>query len=423
MTHPARGRSDAVMMSVMEGLWRQPPWRWLLVLLGVGLAGRLALAFTTLGQPFDIDAYARVRDALARSPLHLYALVNGDGSQHWPYPGGFVPWVALSGWLSDHVGLRFDGWIQVAPIAADIGLAVIVFTYLGSRGASGPRRLAAAALVVAGPGFWVISGYHGQIDAVAILPAVLGLWFWDRSESRHRALVAGALIGLAASIKAPPLLTALALLPTARSLREAATLLGTTVAVVVGSVAPFLIADWHSTVDGLTENRGLPGFGGISLLVQPDLSALWLHTRRVELSPVSQALFDHGTIFVIAALLATGFVLIRRRVEPLPAAVVIWLAYFSLGINFGITYLILGVPFFLMAGRVREVAALQMALVVPLALLYIQRGRSLPLEWIYTPVMLVVWVGILACLVVSLRRIVGTPDHGRSLIADAHAVS
>src|SRR5207302_10782054 len=105
-------------------------------------------------------------------------------------------------------------------IAADAAIAWLVQAGLGRAGASDRTRLSACALVALGPAFALISGMHGQIDSVAILPAVLALVVWERGGSR-RALAAGLLIGRAASIKTAPGLMVLALLPSVRSRREA----------------------------------------------------------------------------------------------------------------------------------------------------------------------------------------------------------
>lgn len=139
---------------------------------------------------------------------------------------------------------------------------------------------------------------------------------------------------------------------------------------------------------------------------------MWLGTRPdVALSPASRALFDHGTPFAVGALLVTGAVLLWRRVEPLPASVLMWLTVYAFGINFGITYLIWGMPFFLLAGYLRAVLLIQAALVIPLALLYIRIGRDLPLHWVYTPILLALWIGLVAWFVVAIRPR-GSPGRG-----------
>lgn len=382
-----------------------PPFRRLLwALIAAGAAIRLGVAFESRGVGFDIDSYELVRDALRSDPLGLYSAVNEPDAPHWPYPPAFFAWIALSGWLGDATGLRFDGFVQIAPIAADAALAWVVQAFLGQRGASDRTRLAAAALVAIGPSFGFISGYHGQIDAVAILPAVLGFWAWCRLDPPRRALVAGALIGLGGSVKVSALLTVLALLPTVRSLREGVRLCAAAAAVPVLLLVPWLAADPGGTVAALRSNDGLPGFGGISLLVQPDLSALWLQTKDgVELTAASEALFDVAALVAIGTLLATGALLAWRRTPPLNAAVVVWVTVYALGVNFSLQYLVWGLPFFLMAGRLGAVAAIQAAVLVPTALLYGVGSRDEPLHLVYTPIMLLVWAAFLAWWVVEVR--------------------
>jgi len=150
------------------------------------------------------------------------------------------------------VGLRLRGarlarrpslefTIRLAPIAANLGIAFVVQDFLGQRGAERSTRLAGAALVAPGPSFLVVSGYHGQFDAVAFLPAVLALTLWERDLPR-RALWAGLLIGLGGALKTVPLLLLVALLPSVRTRREAAVLVGAAALPVLAALAPFAIA-------------------------------------------------------------------------------------------------------------------------------------------------------------------------------------
>ncbi len=343
--------------------------------------------------------------------------MNEPDAPHWPYPPAFFAWFVLSDRAAGLTGLRYDGFVQIAPILADAALAWIVQAFLGSRGAPERVRLAAAALVALGPSFGFVSGYHGQIDAVSILPAVLGLWLWSRSEAPQRALVAGLLIGLGGAVKIGALLTVLALLPSARSWGERARLVAAAGCVPLLLLVPWLAADPDGTAQALGSNDGLPGFGGISLLVQPELSALWLQTKQVELTALSETLFDRAAVIAIGALLATGVVLLARRVPPLEAAVVVWLCVYALGVNFSLQYLVWGLPFFLMAGRLRAVAALQAAVLVPTALIYGVGARSEPLHRIYTPIMLAVWAAFVAWYVLELRRAAAGPSGRQGLTA------
>jgi len=380
---------------------RQLLWGMLIV----GAAVRLVVAFTTRGVDADIEAYEMVWDAVGEKPLELYSLTT-TAFPHWPYPSLFVPWIALSGGLHDLTGLRFDGLVQVAPIAADLALVWVVQAFLGQRGASETTRLAAAALVALGTSFVFISGYHGQIDALAILPPILALWYWDRAGPERSAVVAGVLIGVGGAIKFPPLMLLFALLPTARSIREGAVLISSAAGVVLLSLAPFLLADFDATSEALRANKGLPGFGGISLVLQPDLAGAWLGTNRtVEMSSLSESLYDRAGLLSGAIVLAAGAVAFWLRLPPVNAAVLLFLAVYALAANFAFQYLVAGLVVFLMAGRLRAVAALQLAVLIPTVILYVHERRDLALHNVYTPIMIAVWAAFLVALVLYLRQL------------------
>ena len=294
----------------------------------------------------------------------------------------------MSGWLHDTTGGSFDGFVQLAPIAADVALVWAVQAYLGQRGASDRTRLTAAALVALGPSFIVISGYHGQLDPLAILFPLLGLWYWERAEGGQRAIVAGLLIGAGGAIKLPPLIVLLALLPTGRSWRERGVLFGTAAATVLLSLAPFLAADLDGTIEGIRGNQGVPAFGGISLLIQPEFAGHWLGTDPdVQLSAVSERLFDHAATVAALPILATAAFVFRRRLAPAEAAVLLFITVYAFGINFAFQYVVAGLVFFLIAERIWQVAAIQAALFIPTVLLYVRERRDLPLENVYAPIM------------------------------------
>src|SRR5207248_680041 len=124
-----------------------------------------------------------------------------------PYPPAYLPWTLLAHALSPVVGFRFV--VALPAIAADAALTYLVARALERRGASEATVLGAACLVAFGPIFALTSGYHGQIDSLAILPTVVALERWTRG-GESRALFAGVLLGVAASIKTPAGLVLLA---------------------------------------------------------------------------------------------------------------------------------------------------------------------------------------------------------------------
>lgn len=261
---------------------------------------------------------------------------------------------------SNNLGLQFESFVRLAPISADAALAWVVQAALGDRGATERVRLMAAALVAFGPSLAFVSRYEGQLDAVAILPAAIAFLVWGRMPpSPRRALAAGLLIGVGAALKTVPVLMLLALLPAARNRREAATLLAATAAVPLLTISPWLVAQPHATLSALRYN-GLPGLGGLSLVAQPSLATAWLVTGQFHRSALTDALIDARTVLTVVLLAGVAAFLLRRRLEPLTASLVVWSALFAFGLNFGPRYLVWALPFALMAGRLREVAALQL---------------------------------------------------------------
>ena len=387
-------------------------WLWLVILTGVAV--RLVLAFATDGSEFDMGSLRLVDEALRDDPLNIYTDANVELSAagvdfthyRWPYPPAFFPWILGSTSLEARTGLSYHALITLPSIAADAALAWIAYAYAAGRDASERTRLAAAAAVSLGPVFIAFSGHAAQIDSLAILPAVIGLLVWERRTSTRGAIAAGLLVGLGGAIKTVPLVMLLALLPSARSRREAAALVGAAVAVPAALLAPFAIADADG-VTGLADYAGAPGLGGISLLVQPDLAGKWLEDTLRTLSGPSQELFDHGSALSGAALLAAGGVLLRFRTPPRVAAVVVWLTVWVFGAGFFFQYLVWGLPFIVLCGWLRAAVALQAVVLVPLLLFYLRPWDGDWPELVYVPLMVAVWVAMAVGLARLVRRLPG----------------
>src|SRR5581483_4120353 len=258
----------------------------------------------------------------------------------------------------------------------------------------------------------VVSGYHGQIDSVAILPSLAGFLVWSRPGARRgvqRAVLAGLLIGLGAAIKIAPAVVVLALLPSAEGWRARAALLASAIVVPALALAPFAIADSHG-VGRLLAYHGGPGAGGLSLAVQPDLAHFWISSywqhppTPLIPSATSRFLIHHGALLTELGLLVLGAISLWRRLGPLSAALLLWLGFYSFGTGFFFQYLVWGLPFFLLAGRLREVAALQLAVLAGMLLFYFGPHGRAAAEVAFAVVMLLVW----AALVVAFVRVLGS---------------
>jgi len=391
--------------------------RVLLAMVVAGLAIRLVIAFATVGSDYDMASLRLVASEL-HAPSDIYSTVNGEirfeGETEtlfrWPYAPAFFPWIHASSWLEDHTPLPFHGVVQLPAIAADVVIALLVLWGLGRRDFGERTRLAGAGLVLLGPSFIAISGYHGQIDSLVILPALAAVLVWERSTAGDRATVAGVLLGAGAALKTVPALMVLALLPTSRSLGEAARLVALTAAVPLAMLLPFALSDFAG-VRELASYSGAPGAGGLSLVVQPDLANRWLAEGPFQLSEASELLVEYGSWLLLAALLLATGIMLRLRTPPVIAAICVWLLVWTLGPGFFFQYLVWGLPFIILAGRLAEAAALQVAVLVPTLLFYLGPWESTGPTPLYVAIMIAVWLAMLAALAMVFRGIAYAPHR------------
>ena len=370
---------------------------WALVAAGTVL--RLVLAFTTDGQPYDITVLRELEPALRDAKLDVYAaLIGPDPGIAWPYPPGFFPLAALAGLVADATGLAYTSLVRLPSIAADAAIALIVAQVLGGR-----RGVAAAALVALGPSFIAISGYHGQLDNLAILPAVAAVAFWDRFPPPRRALYAGLLIGAGCAVKTTPVFVLLALLPSVRSWREAATMVTAAAAVPLAVMAPFLLSTPDELIDALGY-RGFPGTSPLSIIIQPELAEQLV--RQTTPNRLVDFLYDRGQAIALVTL--SGLALLTTRLgrgwEPAERASLLWLAFYVVTPVFFFQYLVWGLPFLLLARRLRLVVAIQALALLPTVLFYRAPWEDLAVAWPYGLSMLALWLLFVAAIVLILRQ-------------------
>jgi hypothetical protein len=383
---------------------RYQPLLWGLLL--AGLIIRVEFTAHTLGNAYDLGSLQLVAKLLVSEPGHVYKLANLPGQNpRWPYLPGYFPVVMLFHWLAVHTHHQFVKLIRVPPALTDLGIAWVVQDHLRFRGAGHGPRLAAAALVALGPSFIAISGIHGQIDSVGILPAVIALSVWERAPIERRAWIAGLLIGLGADIKVVPGLMLLALLPSARSRREALTLIAATLVIPLLSIIPVLAAAGVGWIGPLAQYHGGTGLGGISLLVQPSLALNWLHVGSTPENGVAHWFALHGGVIALVAIASAFVVAVRRRLPAETAAILIWLAVYALGIQFFLQYMVWGLPFMLLAGYLWQVTALQALLFLPTLITYHHVRHAWVAYVFYVVPMIIVWIVETTALGVMLRKI------------------
>jgi Glycosyltransferase family 87 len=387
---------------------RHPLWIMGVIAAG-GLAIRLFLAFHWFGNG-DLFVFEVVGSRTEQHPLHTYAGNVGPNPILYPYPPGYLPWLVGAVKISRSTDLPFHGVVQLLPILADLAIAVAVYVYLGWRGAGEGSRVLGFALVMLGPVFIAISGYHGQLDAVAILPGVLALMVWERRPQPRRPFESGALIALGAVIKTVPMLLVLPLLASARSVREGARLAATAAGLAVLVCLPFALAepDGYRKVLAFT---GAPWRGGLSLLADPGFAA----DRRLSVglafagvpNDLANWLGHNSGLITPVVLLAVFAFLLRYRHAPIDAIVTLWLAVFVFSPNFLFQYLIWALPFFIMAGYLRETALLQLAVIPALVITYLHFNvmtRALADAYVFE--MICLWIFWVVALVTVVRRVI-----------------
>jgi hypothetical protein len=394
----------------VELVRRHPLW----VIAGLGLAIRVTLAFTFYGNG-DIFVYQIFGGAFRESPLHAYRL-NVEQPLPFPYPPAYLLWGATASWIVQVTGLPFHGIGNLLPIVVDLGIAIAVYVYLGWRGAVERLRVGAFAVVMLGPVFVAISGFHGQFDMVAALPGVLGLMAWERRPLRFRAVESGLLVGLGALVKTVPMLLMIPLAATARSWREGATLLAVRVALLVVVSLPFYLAEPQG-FERAFSYAGVPSRGGLSLIADPAFAVERQTTGMLllpGLSPEARFLSRNASEITGVALLGLAAFLFRYRPAPVDGAVLLWLTVFVFSPNFFLHYLLWALPFFIMAGYVKETALLQVYLIPALIVTYVEKDAT-P-TWagvLYVAVMAGLWAFWVAALVIVARRVVRGRERHR----------
>jgi hypothetical protein len=385
--------------------------RWLIAVLVVGAAVRLFLAIALTHRSYDLQSFRMVADALRERPLHVYRTLR------WPYPPGFFPFVLAARILTGRTGIDMSIWIKMPSIVADLLLAWLAQAFLGLRNVGDRERVSAAALVAVGPSFFVVSGYDGQIDAVAVLPAIIALYLWMKwPAGDKREIAAALLVGLGGGLKTIPLLFVLAFLPVISPWGRRIRFAVVASAVPIAMLLPWAIADPASL--RILKYSGFPGAGGLSLAIQPRLPFAFLtEGAGVVFSHGTTVLREIGAPLLLVAVATTTVVLFVKPRRPERAAVVIWLCVYVFLPSFFFQYAIWGLATFVIAGYLSHAAVAQSALLVPMLIWEGRPWVSRSIVLVYAVAMLAVWGGTIVAFVrefISDRRSLPQFVNGRA---------
>src|SRR5215475_7827806 len=147
--------------------------------------------------------------------------------------------VSMWGGVADETGFPLRFWIRFTSALADLGILVLVWRIL-ARWRGKPPRLMAILMVALSPVAIMVSGFHGNTDAIMVLFSLLSI---EALESGWPVWLAGAALGMAINIKIVPIVFGPAVvlyLPSMRQRAEFAAGAGLTF--LAGSL-PFLAQD------------------------------------------------------------------------------------------------------------------------------------------------------------------------------------
>jgi hypothetical protein len=359
---------------------RWAPW----MIVGVALLARIVPhLLLPVGAVYDIESYGIVGDlVLAREDVYTSPLAI----KRYPYLPLQMYWSALARWLSLVSGVSFLRIVRLLPIAADAGLAWLIYAGVFKLTGSRQAGFLGGLLYACSPISVIVSAYHGQFDSVPALFVLLAwtVWHSDKAESRsdkteRRRLLASAFwMGMGILIKGWPVLLLPVMLFQVQGWRKRLLYLTTVGAVSIVAVLFYLVvfsADLVPLVSRvLGYNHGISSWG-YTYLVR--LAAMHVPSFR----GVFFWLIDYSR-YITLALLTIAF-LVRARHEPAHQGFVTILAtFFACTHAFAIQYLVWIVPFALLAREHKWLVRYTLGALAYMLLAYMTLILDMRITWL-----------------------------------------
>ncbi|TAK24698.1 MAG: hypothetical protein EPO26_05665 [Chloroflexota bacterium] len=302
--------------------------------IALGAAARIWGA-SVAGDIADVSAY-RHHVFLVETGKNVY---NAD--TRYPYFPGWLGIEMAVWWVSQSTHWLFWWAIRMVIVGGDVATSFAVWWV--AAGSSGSARGRLAAIVYSlSPIAILISGNHGQFDA---LPTLLSVVAVGLLIGRARPVPAGILLGAAMALKPFPALL-LPIILRAPELTWRARLIACTLSgvVVLAVTAPFLILDPTAVLRNVGGYGGLndQGFGGV-------LRSLWLFKDgNIHLPGEFGEEISATTRYVALGAMASTLVLLWRAPIPRVAAA-IYLAFLATFGGISAQYLIWPVAWLVIA--------------------------------------------------------------------------
>ena len=352
---------------------RWAPW----AIVGAALLARIVPnLLVPVGAVYDIESYGIVGDlVLAREDVYTSPLAV----KRYPYLPLQMYWSALARWLSLASGLSFLRIVRMLPIAADAGLAWVI--YAGVIRLTGSRRagLLGGLLYACSPISVLVSAVHGQFDSLPVLFVLLAWTVWrsDKTE-RWRLILSAFWMGMGILIKSWPVLLLPVMLLQVQGWRKRLLYLVTAGAVSVAAILFYLVAFSGDLGPLLSRvlgyNHGVSSWG-YTYLVR--LVAMHVPSLR----GVFFWLIDYSR-YITLALLAIAFWVRVRREPAHQGFVTLLVTFIACTHAFAIQYLVWIVPFGLLAREHKWLVRYTLGALAYMLLAYMTLILDMRIQWI-----------------------------------------
>ena len=217
--------------------------------LAAALLLRLFAVLVAAREVADVMRYRKVADQVLDVSWNPY-----QAPRLYPYPPVWVWAEAGAGWLARHSGLPFAALIKLPMVAADLLIVLLLGRRIGE---------AAAWLYALHPVSLLVTGFHGQFDALAAAAILLALFAFEDGHRDRSALALAVAIGLKSF---PVLLLPLFWLMDRAGLRSRLRHALLATLPVALCLLPYALHDWAAMRRELLGYGGIADFGWIGLL-------------------------------------------------------------------------------------------------------------------------------------------------------------
>lgn len=308
--------------------------------LGLALVLRLVIVLAADRPAADVARYHKVAEAVLAGQLNPYEL-----PRLYPYPPVWVWFEAGSEWLARASGLPFPVLVKLPVVVADLAIVCLLLGWPGAGAA-------AAWAYALNPVSLLVTGFHGQFDAMMLACVLLALRLHGQGRRDASALALAAAIAL----KSFPILLLPLFLAQVGGVRAAARYTLLALGPVAALLAPYALADAPALARELLGYGGVADFGWIALVRGLD----WLRSGTLARSEAR-----HWPLLVPAAKLAflAGYGVLlallwrERPRRPLPqSALAVFLCFLVLYGALSAQYLLWVVPLAALAADIFLVA-------------------------------------------------------------------